>query len=350
MISVPSDRPFGLAVAGSFLLLFACGGCGESREIPPAEGAPVQRHAVRVQVVENREYDVTEEVVGTVRPRLQARIEAKVSGRIEQMLAVPGKAVRAGDLLVRLDAQEIRARLDQAVAVRDQAEGDLRRLSKLVQRSTATQAELEAVQARAAVARAAVREAETMLGYTDIVAPFSGVVTRKLVDVGDLAGPGKPLLEMEDPAQLRFEAEVPEAIVEAVTLGAWMPVRLSGLSLALDGRVSELAPAADPNSRTVRVKLDLPQAAGLRSGQFGRVAVAVGRASGLRVPAQAVVRRGQMEMVFVLAGDRVQMRLVRTGKSFAGEVEILAGLDAGESVVIEGAGSLADEQPVEVKP
>jgi RND family efflux transporter MFP subunit len=330
------------------VIVLAPVGCTDRDDVPSAVPA-LPAASVGVHTAEMQRYTVTEEAVGTVRATLQARIEARVAGRIDRMLAAPGQTVQAGERLARLDVQEIGAKLDRAIAVRAQAEGDLRRERELLARGAATPAELDAAQARASVARAAVREAETMLGYADIVAPFTGVVTRKLADVGDLAGPGRPLLELEDPTQLRLEADVPETIIGAVTLGATMAVHVPSVAGTLQGTVSEMAPAADPHSRTFRVKLDLPATPGLRAGQFGRVAVPVGDSTSLRVPMEAVVRRGQLEIVFVVAGRYAQMRLVKTGKSFGGDVEILSGLEAGDRVVVEGAPSLTDGQPVEPK-
>jgi hypothetical protein len=98
------------------------------------------------------------------------------------------------------------------------------------------------------------------------------------------------------------------------------------------------------------VKLDLPGASGLRSGQFGRVSVPVGVASAIRVPASAVIQRGQMELVFVVTNGRAQLRLVKTGSRVGDEMELVSGLDSGEQVVTEGAAALTDGQPVTVKP
>jgi RND family efflux transporter MFP subunit len=117
----------------------------------------------------------------------------------------------------------------------------------------------------------------------------------------------------------------------------------------LEGTVSEIAPTADPGSRTFLVKLDLPARGGLRAGQFGRVAMPVGQATALRVPASAVVVRGQMEIVFVVADGRAQLRLVKTGKPIGAEVEIISGLSAGEKIVADGVAGLVDGQPVEGK-
>ena len=199
------------------------------------------------------------------------------------------------------------------------------------------------------MADAAVTEAETLLGYTKVTAPFDGVITRKHADVGDLAAPGKPLLDMEDSRTLRLEADVPEAVVGKLTLGDKLPVRIAALETELEGVVSEIAPAADPGSRTFLVKLDLPVTPGLRAGQFGRVAMPVGETSALRVPASAVVQRGQMELVFVVSEGKAQLRIVKTGKRIGDEVELVSGVEAGEKIVIENASGLVDGQPLQVR-
>ena len=200
------------------------------------------------------------------------------------------------------------------------------------------------------MADAAATEAKTLLGYTKVTAPFAGVITRKYADVGDLAAPGKPLLEMEDARDLQLETDVPEAVIGRLALGDKLGVRVSGVSNELAGIVSEIAPSADPNSRTFLVKLDLPPTPGLRAGQFGRVAVPVGETSALRVPVTAVLQRGEMELVFVVANDHAQLRIVKTGEHVGGEVELVSGVDPGEQVVTEGASNLLDGQPVTLKP
>lgn len=319
-------------------------GCGPKRENTVAPTLPAA--TVRAQTIESKTRIATEEVVGTVRAKLRSVIEAKVSGKIDELLVVPGQQVKAGESLAVIDAREVRARYDQAVALRQQAESDLKRLTSLFEQKILSQAEFENAQARARVAVAAVTEAETMLSYTKVTAPFAGVITRKYADVGDLATPGKPLLDMEDSSALRLEADVPEAVVGKLRLGDKLPVRISALERELAGVVSEIAPAADPNSRTFLVKLDLPSASGLRAGQFGRVAMPVGETSALRVPASAVVQRGQMELVFVVSDNKAQLRIVKTGKRIGGEIELVSGVEAGEKIVSEGVAGLMDGQPV----
>ena len=161
-------------------------------------------------------HQAMEDVVGTVRSKQRAVIEAKVSGRLLQYLAAPGQIVKAGDLLAELDVQEIRARREQAVAMLDQARRDLARQEQLIASKATSQQEFDAAAARVKVTTAGLNEAETMLGYAKVTAPFDGVITRKLADQGDLAMPGKPLMEIESPANLRFETDLPESLLDRV--------------------------------------------------------------------------------------------------------------------------------------
>jgi RND family efflux transporter MFP subunit len=336
-------RRCGICLAALGLVLLP--GCGKRRP-PPPTALPAAN--VRVQKIEEKPHVAAEEVVGTVRPKLHSVIEAKVSGRIEKMLVTPGQKVKAGELLAQLDVREIQAKLDQALAVRRQTESELKRYQTLRAQQVITPAELEAVQSRYQVAVGSATEAQTMLDYAKITAPFDGVVTRKLADVGDLATPGKPLIEMEDPHTLQFEAAVPEAILGKIALGAKLPVRI--MSKEREAVVSEIAPSADPGSRTFLVKLDLPSAPDLRAGQFGRVEIPVSETNVLRAPASAVIERGQMELVFVVTNNHAELRLVKTGRRFGNEIELLSGVSAGEKVVTEGAASLVDGQAVNARP
>ena len=338
-------RPFLIEV--SLVLALSLGACAKKpHDLAGGEDLPIVH--VRVQRVESKPHVATEEVAGSVRATLRSAMEAKIVGRIEKMLVVPGQKVKQGEALAQLDAREIEAKLDQARAVRDQSEKDLNRYTALLASKVTTQAEFEAVQSRNRVAKAALAEAETNLGYLAIKAPFDGVITRKAADVGDLASPGKTLLEMEDPSALRFEADVPEAIINSIAAGAKLPVQIGATEVT--GVVSEIAPIADSQSRTFLVKLDLPPAPGLRTGQFGRVAVPLNETSVLRIPASAVLQRGQMEIVFVVNRNRVQLRLVKTGKRYGGEVEVVSGIERNEQVVTENVAQLADGQRVEVQP
>jgi RND family efflux transporter MFP subunit len=258
--------------------------------------------------------------------------------------------VQRGTALATIDAREIKARLDSAMAAQDQAQKDFARIERLLQSGSSTRQEFDAATTRLRTADASLVEARTMLQYTEITAPFDGVVTRKLVEVGDLATPGKPLLEMENSSLLRFECEIPEALLDRVNMGSDLPVRVDAAGAELNGKISEIAPSASAGSRTFLVKLDLPAAEKLRAGQFGRVRVPVRERPALLVAESAVVRRGQIESVFVVEEGKARLRLVKSGRQMNGKIEILSGLSGGESVVVRDAHLLTDGVSVEAAP
>lgn len=294
-------------------------------------------------------YVAVEEVMGTVRARRKTVVEAKVTGRISVLDVRLGQSVRAGDLLIQLEAPELVARVDQAKVVLDQAARERERFQGLLQQRTVTPQEFELVDSRWRVAKAGLAEAETLLGYTRVTAAFDGVVSRKVAEVGDLATPGRPLLELEVPGDLRLEADVGEALLSGIRTNHVLKVRLAGKP-DLEGRVSEIAPAADAGTRTFLIKVDLPPLEGVHSGQFGRLGIPVAESSILSVPAAALIRRGQLEFVVVGVEGRARLRLVRTGRVLGDRVEIISGLEGGEKIVLEAPTSVADGQGLEVTP
>lgn len=332
-----------LALPAGLAILTGCGKAHQDHTDAQLELPSVQ---VRTQIVEARQIAAVAEVVGTVRARLRATLEAKASGRITELPIVLGQRVRKGDLLARLEAPEIQARLDQAEAAFQQAERDRTRNSSLLGKQAVSRAEYDAVEARYRVAKGALAEARAMIGYLEILAPFGGVVTKKRADVGDLAAPGKPLLDLEDPAKLQLEADVPETIASKIQQDARLKIRVMQGRADLTGTVAEMSPIADPASRTFRVRLDLPAGCSMRSGQFARLLVPAGEAFSLRVPALAVVQRGQMEIAYVVEKRRACLHLVKTGRRGRDEVEILSGLDSGDAVVVDSPQQLVDGQPV----
>lgn len=336
-----------VGVLGLVVTALAAACSGEPSTKGQAELAPV---TVTTTTLALQSHEGEEEVVGTVRARQRATLEAKVSGRIARLAVGLGSRVTAGQVVAELQVDEIAARLRQAQAVLDQATADATRTTELLAKGASTRQELDAVTARREVAVAAVAEAQTMLDYATVRAPFSGVVTYKLAEVGDLASPGKPLVEIEDSSALRFEIAVPEAIVGFVAVGREVSVRIAALDKAVRGHVAELAPAADPGSRTFMAKLDLPGDPKLRTGQFGRALLPTGKNETLRITSAAVTRRGQLELVHVVRDGRAWLRLVKTGKHFGEFVEVLAGLDAGDVLVTHADARLVDGQRVEVKP
>lgn len=330
-------RRISILLTGLFLA-----GCGreEVAEAPEAL-APV---TVTRQAVERREVPVFEEVVGTVRPRKAAQVTAKVTGRLLEMTAIPGRKVKAGDLLAKLDVGELDAALARAEAALGQADRDLARFRSLRDSGAVALAEFEQAEARQRMATATVAETKTMVQNASVTAPFDGTVTRKFLEPGDLASPDRAIFAMEDSSLLQLEIHVAEAMAGSITLGSKFRVEVGGAGAEIEGFVSELSPSADVGSRTFLVKLDLPLHEPLRAGQFGRAFIPRGHRAALLVPSNALISRGQMDYVFTVAQNVARLRIVSIGATREDSTEILAGLDGGETIVLSPPANLRDGQ------
>jgi RND family efflux transporter MFP subunit len=309
----------------------------------PEALAPV---TVTRQAVERREVLVFEEVVGTVRPRKAAQVTAKVTGRLLEMTAIPGRKVKAGDLLAKLDVGELDAALARAEAALGQADRDLARFRSLRDSGAVALAEFEQAEARQRMANATVAETKTMVQNASVTAPFDGTVTRKFLEPGDLASPDRAIFAMEDSSLLQLEIHVAEAMAGSITLGSKFRVEVGGAGAEIEGCVSELSPSADVGSRTFLVKLDLPLHEPLRAGQFGRAFIPRGHRAALLVPSNALISRGQMDYVFTVAQNVARLRIVSIGATREDSTEILAGLDGGETIVLSPPANLRDGQPL----
>jgi membrane fusion protein, multidrug efflux system len=335
-----------------------------------AEGAPIR---VETGPVERIEIPVIAEAVGTVRPLRQTEIASRLLAGVVEVRRQSGDQVAEGDVLIVLDGRDLKAKLEQAQAslkargeILAEARTELERTKNLFDRQAATQEELDiarfrlsGAEAEEAAAAKALEEAQVVHGFATISAPFGGVVSEKRVDPGDTASPGKPLLSIYDPSALRLEALIEERFLGTLKQKDELVVTLDALGpRKLAGQVSEIVPAVDPLTRTGTVKIDLPESPGIRPGMFGRARVPVARRPAVVVPRSAVVRRGQLEVVFTVEGAagsrRARLRLVRTGEEVGEttprDVEVLGGLDppaTGERVIVTGAEGLRDGQPVE---
>jgi RND family efflux transporter MFP subunit len=366
------------------LALAACGGAPSHETAAPA-GAPI---AVTTAAVALAEWPALYEAGGVVRARQLAVVSSRVVAPVTEVRVRAGDRVRRGQVLVVLDGRELQAHAARASAAASgsslgleaaQAEhqaataaltlarASFARVSGLKEKNSATaqeldeaQAALSGAEARAAGARARVAEAEqgvaaarasqdaTAVGvsYTVLTAPFDGLVAARHADPGTLAAPGSPLLTIEDTQAHRLEAAVDGAQARLVSVGSDAEVRLDGGDWQR-ARIAEVE-HLDPRRHSFLIKVDLPQSETVRSGQFGRVRVAGPVRQALTVPANAVVRRGQLAFVFVVAGDgAARLRMVSTGESRDGRVEVLAGLADGEAVVMNPPATLEDGRPTQ---
>jgi RND family efflux transporter MFP subunit len=264
-----------------------------------------------------------------------------------------GQRVKAGDLLVKISAGEISARVLQAKSQLNQAQRDMERERDLLAKGASTSDMVKGLEDRYAMTHAMVAEAEVMLGYAMVRAPFEGVVARKTSDVGDLAAPGMPLLEIEGTGGFQIEAGIPDSLAPGLVPGASFEVDVPVAGAHFTGSLMELSSSADPSSRTVTAKISVPAGSEVRSGQFARVQVPGQSSRALFAPASAVSTLGQMERVFVVGESGAVLRLVKTGalRGSAGQqnVEILSGLSNGERVVLDPPAGLREGQRLEVQ-
>jgi RND family efflux transporter MFP subunit len=326
-------------------LVFVVGAC--SSHAPPND-PPLATRSVRIEPARIVTRVVGEEVIGTVRAKDTVELAPTVMGKIAELHCSLGARVKAGELIARLSVQELSARLEQARETFAHAELELARATQLRASGAIPGADFDAAASQHRVAQAARTEAATMAGYAAVRAPFAGVVTAKLASAGDMAMPGRPVCVVEDPSTLRFEATVPENLAREFEHAATIQVKLDMLDTPLSATVAEVSPNADTTSRTVLVKLALPHDPHLRAGAFGRATMPASELRVLTVPARAVVQRGQLEMVYVVVDGTARMRLVRTGRSSDDRVELRSGVREAEQVVIDGADTLVDGQPVTV--
>ena len=342
-MNLPGFRLAVLLLAAA--LLPAC-----TRHRAPEAAGDQPAAAVRVATVRMEELPGFSEVTGTVRPVQHAVIAAKVMGAIEELPVTLGQRVKAGDLLAKIGAGEISARMLQAQSQLNQARSDLERERTLLAKGASTPDMVKSMEDRFAMTQALVSEAEVMLGYTTILAPFDGVVARRPANAGDLALPGMPLLEIEGIGDFQIEAGIPDSLAARLAVGAPLTVEIPATGAGFEGRLVELSSAADPLTRTVPAKLSVPATVVVRSGQFARVQVPGSPVRALLVPAAAVTMFGQMERVFVVEDGRAALRLVKTGTVRGDRVEILAGLTDGDRFVVDPPAGLREGRPLKIQP
>jgi len=339
-------------------------GCSSSQKVDA--NTP---EVVRLSVITAQASSVPDalEAVGTVRAFQTSQLSSQAMGTITRVSVREGDHVRRGEVLAMLDQSASSAALDRAVATEAAAanelaaaesdlalaESTLARYQILFDKQIISRQQFDEVKAhqqsasahrdlaRAAQlqAKAAITEARAVLDFTRVTAPFDGIVTERRLDPGAMASPGLPILTVEDVSRYRLEASVNENDLRYIHLAQQVPVSIDSLpNVAMTGRVVQIVPAADAASRSFVVKLELNGNKALRSGLFGHAQFSRGQRSALLIPQTAVVNRGQLQAAYVLdQGGIANLRYVTLGHSSASQVEILAGVQAGERVVAQPA-------------
>ncbi|MBI3650912.1 MAG: efflux RND transporter periplasmic adaptor subunit [Acidobacteria bacterium] len=382
------------------ILLTAIGSSACEKKQQAATEKPSLAQSVRVEKISLTPVDEVYEATGTVKAQTTTALSAKLMGNVVALNVREGDRVRAGQTLIELDnrdaatqlqkaqagwreAQQTLAEVEQASAAAQSAQAaaeanrqfaasTFARYQTLLERQAISPHEFDEVKAKYQIAEAETRRAEQMaqtliarknqalaridqakadisnaqitVGYGRITSPINGIVTAKQIEVGAIAAPGVPLLMIEDNSQYRLEATVEESQLGRIHLHDTVGVQIAALGAeTVSGKVVEIVPITDTASRSYIVKIGLPALPTLRSGLYGKARFLTGHRQALTISPKAIVQQGQLTSLYVVDdGGVARLRLVKTGKAYGEQIEILSGLNDGERVIVEGQVQVSD--------
>jgi RND family efflux transporter MFP subunit len=334
-----------IAVFTLALLLAACA----EKNVP---GKALAAAEIKTASVEMRDVELAYSAEAVVEAVRQSTVAAQVSGRIVDLRFDVGDYVKKGEVIVRIDERAAAQAVQASEAQVRQAEAELRnaraqyeRARQLVAEKFLSPAALDkaesdykAAQARVAALLAGAEQAATEKSFTVVAAPYSGVVSARHVELGEMATPGRPLMTGFDPGTLRVTATVPQAQIGAIQAGGKARVEIPSLGKWVDAKRVTIVPSADPRTHTTQVRLELPaDVRGVYPGVYARAHFVTGTAPRLLVPRAAVLRRSEVTAAYVVDDKgALQLRQVRVGT--AGDerfIEVLSGLRPGERVALD---------------
>jgi len=268
-------------------------------------------------------------------------MSSRLSGYIRDMKVREGDSVKAGQVLLRIDPVNAKQSLIQAKADLHNAKSDLTRYESLLKQGAVTSQQFDKVKLRYDVAQSQVKQAKHQLSYANVVSPVNGVVVEKRMSQGDLASAGMPILTLEDPSSLLVQTYISEQYVGKIHQNDAVDVEIASLHQHFKGIVRQVVQAADPVSHQFMVKVSLPSHADIHPGMYAQTGFQTGLRQALLIPHTAIVEQAGLHGVYVLdAQSIVHYRLIRVGQGMDDNIEVLAGLHAGESIVWGGKPAL----------
>lgn len=282
------------------------------------------------------------ETSGTVKAKTISILAAKIMGVVTDVRVRQGEQVKAGQVLLSIDADDVRRQVEAAAYQRELAEATSERYRVLYSEQAVARQQLDEVETRRKVAEAEYARAAANLAFARITSPIDGVVTDKRIDPGSMASPGTHLLTVEDISAFNIETQADERLIRHIVVGMPVEVVIESLGRTVSGKVVEASPSVDPVSHTFYVKVEMLDSS-LRSGLYAKVRFPLARRQALVVPSESLVYKGQLSGVYVVSEQGVlNYRLVKTGKKSGAGMEILSGLSAGERIVVQGTASAVD--------
>ena len=377
----------------ALLLLFSSFACSEKIEPGTTAESPNVVTGVSVASATITDQPLIYEAVGTVQAGISSDLASKLLGTVEAVRVREGDRVKKGDVLIIMDQRQVRAgvrkaeaglseakkALTAAISARDAARAqeklalatyeryrDLKKQDLISAQNfeekeaqyRQAKADLQKAEAMVDAATARVKQAEAEVAGVRvtrkdavITAPHDGIITEKLVDKGDLASPGTPLLTLETTYGFCVDMILPETYIGYVQPRQKVFVKVPALETGpLEGNVCTVVPSADQKSRSFIVKINLPIDKKVRSGLFARVEIPMGHTKKLLIPSRAVISRGQLTGIYLVDADSIaNFRLIRIGKTSGESVEVLSGLKEGDRYISEPTPTLVDGAKIKEK-
>ncbi len=335
-----------------FLSMSACTQDAASVSSPQsAKKRHVPAHLVESAAVVAETLSMSSVYTGSLRHRQTVRIHNQEEGRATRLPFYEGDRVKAGDIILELDAALLNAQLDKAKAVRREAETNMKRFRRLLQEKVSSEDEYLRAKTAFEVAKAEERILETRTGYTKVAAPFSGVVTARLAEPGDILPRHTHVLTLADPSSLVTDLAVSEILLSHIAVGDTVRARIDAVGdTEFPGQVVRVHPELDSRTRQGRVEIELrPVPRGARAGQFARVTFSTEALDRRVIPFAALRRDRGGEFVYRIDADRIVHRVrVRSGQRLADRVEVLEGLGLGDLVVVKGFLGLNEGKQVKI--
>ena len=311
---------------------------------------------VTVEVISPKEVIEYLETSGTVSAKATSVVASRMMGTVMSLRVKEGDRVAAGQVLLTIDDRDVAERvkaaekaLEGAKQQQSLSEITYQRYQKLYDEKALAGQELDQIGTQKKVADLEYERAKAMLaevrvyqGFSTITSPVSGVITEKKIEEGSMAVPGMPLLLVEDNASYRIEVNADEKMAGRVKTGMDVSVFIEALNRELAGKVTEVVPSVNSATRSFLVKISLKDK-DLKNGYYARVAIPVGEKTVLLIPKKSVIERGQLSGVYTVERNSViTYRLVRVGKPYGDSVEILSGLNPGDTVIVGGVEKAID--------
>ena len=343
--------------------MVSCG--GEDKKAVSDNSTPI---AVKVKKVVSDGSNPFVSASGKIEATNSANLSTRMMGFVNRVHVKVGDKVRKGQLLVSINNSDLQAKraqvnagITEATAAFNNAQKDYNRFKALFADNSASQKEMDDMTAHYEMAKARLEAANQMknevnsqFAYANISAPFSGVVTNKFVEKGDMANPGMPLIAVEAPGKFEVTAMVPESEISQIKSGTTVDVLVKSLGETVKGKVTEVSTSAKNTGGQFLVKAELDKTdAKILSGMFATVQFPVektAKSNMVLIPSEAIVNRGQLTGIYTVSqSNTALLRWLRLGRTYGDQIEVLSGLNADESYIVSAESKLYNGARVSIQ-